>query len=349
MAGVYIKNVIIDDNVKFRSVLDSDAFSIHGLLREDGKFVRFPEAVAKTVSPAVHNVYDVTTGGRVRFVTDSKTIAIKVVLQNINLDSNTTVTGNAGFDVYERRNGKQYFVANFMPPFDVLEKGEYTDVIKAPCEGARELVLNFPMWCGVVDLFIGLEDGAMLEKPTDYTVSTPVVFYGSSITMGKCMTRPGCIYESLLSQQLDFDFVNLGFGGAAKGEQTMADYIAGLKMSAFVLDYDHNAPNADYLKQTQWSFYKTVREKNPTTPILMMTRPKYYLTSDEVKRKEAVMENYERALAEGDKNVYFIPGDTLMDERVRDNGTIDGIHPTDAGFVSMAYVIQPVLKDMLKI
>ncbi len=29
----------------------------------------------------------------------------------------------------------------------------------------------------------------------------------------------------------------------------MIEYIASLDMSAFVLDYDHNAPDADYLKK----------------------------------------------------------------------------------------------------
>ena len=70
---------------------------------------------------------------------------------------------------------------------------------------------------------------------------------------------------------------------------------------------------------------------------------------EEKKRKAAIEENYERALSQGDKNVYFIPGDTLMDERVQDCGTIDGIHPTDAGFFSMACVIAPVIKKILSL
>ena len=33
------------------------------------------------------------------------------------------------------------------------------------------------------------------------------------------------------SRMDDFDFINLGFSGNAKGEQNMADYIAGLDMN----------------------------------------------------------------------------------------------------------------------
>jgi hypothetical protein len=205
------------------------------------------------------------------------------------------------------------------------------------------------MWSGVSELYIGIEKDATLKAPTDYTLSRPVVFYGSSITMGKCVSRPGSTYEGILSQRLDFDFVNLGFGGAARGEREMADYIASLDMSLFVLDYDHNSPNPAHLKETQWSFYKTVRASHPDTPILMMTRPKRRLTENEKQRKAAVEENYKKALAEGDENVYFIPGDTLMDERVQDGGTVDGIHPTDAGFFSMACVIEPVIKKILSL
>ena len=348
MPNIYVKNINIDESkFRFFNIRENKCFSIHGLMHDGIAFRRMPEEVAKTVSPAVHGLHDVTAGGRVRFTTDSKTIVLKVELQNIHLDSNTTLTCNAGFDIYERKERHQYFVGNFMPPFELTDA--YTDFLTLGDKKERELVINFPMCSGVKELYIGIEEDASLCPPTDYTLTRPVVFYGSSITMGKCATRPGCIYENILSQRLDFDFVNLGFGGAAKGEQEIADYIASLDASLFVLDYDHNAPTVEHLKKTHLNFYETVRKANPTLPILMMTRPKYDLTDEETRRLNAVKENYEKALADGDKNVYFIPGNTLMDDFICDGGTIDGIHPTDAGFFSMARKIFPLVKEILSL
>ncbi len=348
MPNIFVKSPLKDDsNIKFYNILENPAFSIHGLIREDGAFVRLPEKVASTLNVNLHKFYSATTGGRVRFCTDSETVVIKAVMHNINLDSNTTTSGNAGFDLYERKDKKQYFLGNFMPPWNI-EDG-FTDFVKLDGKKERELVINFPMRSGVKELYIGLDESASLSSPEDYTVKTPAVFYGSSITMGLCVSRPGCTYESIMSQRLDFDFVNLGFGGGAKGEKAMAEYIAGLDMSLFVLDYDHNSPNPDHLKETQWDFYKTVREAHPDTPIVMMSRPKYYLSEVEKQRKAAIKENYEKGLAEGDKNLFFIPGDTIMNEFVRDCGTVDGIHPTDAGFFCMANTLMPLIKKLLSL
>ena len=55
----------------------------------------------------------------------------------------------------------------------------------------------------------------------------------------------------MVSRYFESDFVNLGFSGNCKGEDLMAEYIASCDMSIFVYDYDHNAPSADYLRETQ--------------------------------------------------------------------------------------------------
>ena len=95
----------------------------------------------------------------------------------------------------------------------------------------------------------------------------PVVFYGSSITHGAAAGRPGNTYENFISQKYNLDYVNLGFAGQAKGEVNMAEYIAGLRMCAFVCDYDHNAPDADYLEKTHYRFYEIIRESILIYPI----------------------------------------------------------------------------------
>jgi hypothetical protein len=210
----------------------------------------------------------------------------------------------------------------------------------------REITLNFPLYYGVEDVFVGLKDGSKLEEASDYLDIPKIVYYGSSITQGGCANRPGNTYESIIAREINVDFVSLGFGGGAKGEPAMAEYITGLDMSLFVLDYDHNAPDPEFLDETHENFFKIVRKAHPELPILMLSRPVYYPKPEEIVRRDIVKKTYENALANGDKNVYFIDGTTLLEE-CKNNGTVDGIHPTDYGFHCMAKKILPVIKEIL--
>jgi hypothetical protein len=94
-----------------------------------------------------------------------------------------------------------------------------------------------------------------------------------------------------------------------------------------------------------------VREKHPDLPILMLTRPrpKHKLIGDVAARQAVVRETYENALARGDKNVWFIPGTELIRDEIADDWSVDGIHPTDLGFFSMADAIAPTLEKMIKL
>ncbi len=71
-------------------------------------------------------------------------------------------------------------------------------------------------------------------------------------------------------------------------------------------------------------------------------------SAEEHERLAVVRATYENALAAGDRNVYFIPGSDLMRD-VKNEGLVDNVHPNDAGFLSMARVIAPVLKKMISV
>ena len=127
----------------------------------------------------------------------------------------------------------------------------------------------------------------------------------------------------------------------------MAHYIAGLKMSAFVYDYDYNAPNVEHLENTHKRMFDIIRKANPNLPILILSRPNPHLNSDEIKRREIVRKTYESAVESGDENVYFIAGDELIMPMFHETALVDYAHPNDSGFVSMAVVIKDTLKKML--
>ena len=211
-----------------------------------------------------------------------------------------------------------------------------------------DFTLHLPTNGKVFKLYIGLTPDSDVESPTPYKYEKPVVFYGSSITQGSCASRPANIYEAVVSRHLDTDFVNLGFGGSCLGEDAVVNYIAGLDMSVFVCDFDHNAPSAEYLKEKHLPIYRTVRAKHPDLPIVFVTAPNIMPDYTwHIPRREVIRKTYETAIAEGDSNVYFIDGETFFDIEDRDMCTVDTCHPNDLGMYLMAKKMIPVLDGIL--
>ena len=337
-------NMIIDtklDNydVEFHNV-ESEPFRIYGIWREGDKFFRIPDAVAQTVSEGVANKASTTAGGRIRFITNSSFIAVKAEYAGTNRIDVTPITATLGFDVYA--DGK--YAATYRVPQDTeTELVGVREIGSTDCD--RLITVNLPTHSSLKSLYVGIEKGASLKRAPDYKYEKPVVFYGSSITHGSCASRPGMIYENQISRMLGTNFHNLGFGGVAKGETEMAEYIAGLDMSVFVLDYDHNS-TVEQLAERHEPFFKVIREKNPNLPIIMISRPGGSRSADTAKRFEIIKRTYENAIKAGDKNVYLINGLEFFGE-LADECMVDGVHPTDFGFHLMAKRIAEVLAPLL--
>ena len=332
----------IGSELIYHSVLNAP-FSLHGLLHDGEMYRRMPRAVADSVNPGVAGLHRHTAGGRVRFITNSPKVAFKARMHNVGKMPHFAFSGSAGFDVYERVDGELRFIKGLVPPI-AIEDG-YSGTIDLGETKTRELLFNFPQYAGVYDLEIGINEGATLEAPAPYTVEKPIVFYGSSITQGACATRPGNSYENILSREFDFDYVNLGFSGHAKGEENMARYIAGLDMSAFVYDYDYNAPNPEHLERTHEPMFKIIREAHPDLPIIIMSRPTYTPDGEWRRRLEIITQTYENAKKSGDKNVYLITGKELTEISKYDT-TVDTVHPTDFGFYSISVALSKVFKKI---
>lgn len=348
------KNFVVETKIEQEGLKFYDAenepFKIYGIFREGDHFRRIPEILAKDVNEGVEILHTNTSGGRVRFKTDSSFIAIKADLGGVCRFPHMPLTGTSGFDLYEKVDGQHIYRRTFAPSIDMEDGYESIQYFKD--KKLREFTINFPLYNNVKKLYIGIDENAALLPADDYTIEKPVVYYGSSITQGGCASKPGSCYQAILSQKLDVNYINLGFSGSAKGEQNIVDYMADLDMSAFVLDYDHNAPTIEHLKATHENVFNTIRAKNPDLPIIILPSPGYTFFQNEpmgddwLTREDIVKRTYDNAIAAGDKNVYFISGSELM-ALVGYNGTVDNCHPTDSGFLSMATAIEPVLKKVL--
>lgn len=347
-----MKNIAdVDKNFKVETKLDKtdikfynikeNPFCLYGLMFDE-MFRRMPESVAKKVNTGIEELHLNTTGGRIRFKTDSPYVAINAVMPNKIHVPHMPQTGISGFDIYVNDRYKKTFI----PPVDM--DGGYESVCNFTGSEMREITINFPIYNNVKDLYIGVAKDAVFEEASSYKYDKKVLFYGSSITQGGCVSRPGLAYVNLLSNMLGFDYVNLGFSASALGETVMAEYIAEQNPDIFVMDYDHNAPTPEHLEKTHETFYKRFRELRPSTPVVMISAPNVRFENENwEKRRGIVKATYENALKNGDKNVYFVDGKMLWGEDDWDLCAVDALHPNDLGHYRMAKYIQPVLEKLL--
>ena len=323
---------------------------LYGVFFDGSVLRRMPGDIAKTVNDGVYNYSAHSAGGRVRFSTDSSFIALKVEYGSGSVPTVNNHCVSYGFDLYRMENGVEIFTAAARPVsgFD-YKHAEYKMLTRNDGKFTA-YTINFPIFTSVKDVKIGIEIGAAIAPGAIYRNELPVVYYGSSITHGAAAGRPGNTYESFISQKYNLDYINLGFAGSARGEQTMAEYLSEMLMSVFVCDYDHNAPNIEHLQETHFAFYETFRKKQPYIPYIMISRPTFFMNpSVNEKRKQIIYESYRKALDLGDQRVFFIDGETLLQGEFMESCTSDGIHPNDLGFFRMAQKIGPVVNHACEI
>ena len=323
-------------------------FSLHGFSEPQLKgepFRRLPEDVARATSDGVAALALNTAGGRVRFCTDSPFVAIHAEMSNICRMDHMAFTGIFGFDLYERAGGEERYVGTFRPSTEI-QRG-FESKLKLREGEMHELTINFPLYNGVDRLFVGLAEGSRILAPRAYAHPVPVVYYGSSITQGGCASRPGNSYQAMITRMLDCDHINLGFSGSAKGEAAIVAYMAKLRMSVFVCDYDHNAPTPEHLRATHLPLYRAIRAAQPELPILLVTKPGHANDPETAQRRAIIRETYETALAEGDAHIAFLDGSTLFEGDMADSCTVDTSHPNDLGFYRMAHKIGAEVSKLL--
>lgn len=346
-ANFHMEFIKVDTEREGMKLYDAKSapFRLYGVFHDGERYRRVPADVAEATNPGVFGHAKHTAGGRVRFTTDSPYVFIKAVYDKAHVMTHMPLSGSSSFDMYVYEDGKEIYNSTFRAPMPEETVGGYEGIRDWGSKQMRTININFPLYNSVDELYIGLDENAVVLPAPDYKYEKPIVYYGSSITQGGCASRPGTCYQGFVSRHFDTNYINLGFSGSAKGEDAIADYIAGLDMSVFVYDYDHNAPTTEHLEATHERMFKKIREKNPTLPVIMMSRPNIRKSSAEHRRNEVIKKTFENAKAAGDENVYYIDGRELALDY---DNTVDGCHPTDYGFKCMAERLILELEKIIK-
>lgn len=333
-------SVETDIDTSDADIFDAKELSLHGVKYIGGRYRRMEEEVAKCVNQGVWDLHAMCAGGRVRFKTDSSFVFIKAEMDGILRMPHIPLTGSSGFDMY----ADKIYAGTFVPPYDMKDGYESKIVLGESKE--REITVNFPTYSQVKELYIGIKKGSSLSMADGYKISRPVVYYGSSITQGGCVSRPGITYQEIISRKFNCDYINLGFSGSAQGEDIMAEYIANIRKSVFIMDYDYNSPTEETLMNTHEKMFLTFREKNPDVPVVMITSPTRMFDPKRAERQRIIKKTYDNAVNRGDRNVYCICGEDMLNYADPQIMTVDGVHPNDFGFWCMAEVLSKTLEKI---
>ena len=324
----------------------SAPFEIKGVYFDGEKFARLPREIADGVNESVEVLYSNTSGGRIRFRTDSERITLTALLPSVCSFPHMPKSGTSCFDLYAENDYRGFFNCDYKQRDDGsgLYEGAATLTIKS--KEIKNITIDFPLYNDVSAVYVSLDRGCRLEAPLPEKYETPVVYYGSSITQGGCASHPGNAYPNIISRRLGTNFINLGFSSGCLVEEKMIKYISTLYMNVFVYDYDHNSQTYQFLEKTHEAGYKKFREGNPTVPIIMITSAD--ISTEREKRINVIRTTYENALKSGDKNVYFIHGDDIYAPVGKEYCTVDKCHPNDLGFFCMANAIEKIIKEILE-
>ena len=258
--------------------------------------------------------------------------------------SHMPATGVSGVDLYVRRDGRWHFLAVGQPARHPTNTAVLVQGLE-PKEAEYRLYL--PLYNGVARVEIGVPEDASFRAATPPGPETkPVVIYGTSITQGGCASRPGMAYPAILGRRLDVPVINLGFSGNGKTEPEMARFLAELDPAAFVLDSLPNLTTAEVGERLP-GFIETLRARHPEVPIVLVENliytdvPFVAARAERVKGSNDLLRKiHEERVARGDRRITLVPAGDLIGHD--GEGTVDGVHPNDLGFLRMADAIEPL-------
>ena len=247
-------------------------------------------------------------------------------------------TGVSGVDLYGRNEtGRWRFIGNASP------KGQITTA-SFDVKPGNDNILYLPLYNGIKSIEIGIpkDKTIAIPKPSAREQCKPIVFYGTSITQGGCASRPGLAAPSIVGRELDVPVINLGFSANGKMEPEMANLIAELDPSIYVIDCLWNT-SIHELKARAEPFIRILRKAHPSTPILLVEDSSFKnIATDKGNFLRTV---YDKLTKEGFKDIYILSNKDMIGDDFE--GTVDGCHLNDLGMMRQATVLINALAPIL--
>ena len=145
---------------------DEVPFEVYGLLphQQDEPYRRIPLQVGKESNIGVEYLSASTTGGRIRFRTNSRIVAISAEWPNLTRMNHMPLSGSSGFDLYVEEKGQAHYAKSLIPSMDSDTKLEAVADLETGKE--RNILMHFPLYQRVDRVRIGLEPQAVVLPST---------------------------------------------------------------------------------------------------------------------------------------------------------------------------------------
>ena len=315
---------------------------------KESPYDRLPISYKEKVREPVWDLSKASAGITVRFHSNSTSINLKWTVLNDFDMPHMAATGIKGIDLYTKYNNKWRYVTtagalvglktyqNKSIPADSINEYE---LIKNMTPEFREYKLFLPLYDGVTKLEVGIDSTASIEKASPSTVK-PIVFYGTSITQGGCASRPGMAHTNIISRKLDVDCINYGFSGNGRMETPIVELISEIDARFYVIECLQNM-DSERVSERVKPLVDIIRTKHPHTPIVLVENMMYttaFLDHTEetrlIQENAALKNEYDKIIKSGTPNIFYIKDN--KDFLVDNEGTVDGVHLTDLGFLRYA-------------
>lgn len=305
-----------------------------------GAWGRLPRKYESRLSEADRMLGADSCGIALRFRTDSKRISVRWRLANAGSfpqDLYMTQMAMGGIDIYEETaEGYRLRLGPQIHGGPAQNAGDGVSELTVPWKPGAVAVIYLPVRGVVESLSVGLDASAKWEvAPHARKGFKPVVVYGTSLVHGGCVSRPGLVFTTQASRQLDLPVVNLGLSGSGKMEMAMCEILAEAEASVYVLECLGNL-EYDELQSRFEPFIRRLRELKPEVPILICEN----INVDHGKWRafsRAVYERLKREDAAAWRDLHYLAREEQLPDD--DDLTLDRCHPNDAGarLVGRAY------------
>lgn len=324
------------------------SFKVNGKAEEiDSKYHRVDTIKYNDLSSNIKKLYTNSAGLFITFKTDAKDIYAKWCVTNSKPRLNLTPIANKGLDIYIKNSVNQWQYAGSK---GTLKECDEVKLLTDLDGTLKEFIVYLPLYDEVKSLEIGVDSSNFIEE-IDNPFTKKILIYGSSIVHGASASRPGMAYPAILSRKTGYNFINLGISGSAKMEKEVVDMLANFEADMFILDCVPNS-SPEQIKERTSYLVKSIRSKHPNVPILMIpsiVREISYFNQqwkNKMHLQNAYWKSEFNALKdEGVSNLYYLDSNTLIGED--HEGTVDGTHPNDLGFMRMVDKILPKVISIL--
>ena len=298
-----------------------------------------------------------SAGIAVRFSSNTHSIGFRWLLKNNFHMVHMAGTGIRGIDLYtyEPSTKSWRFIGTSQPFTASKVSGTSTDAssdkemasvaVRNMSGDVREYLAYLPLYDGVDSLEIGVDSAAVVTTPvsklmtkedqSDLKHHKPFVFYGTSITQGGCVSRPGMAYPAIIGRRVGCESYNFGFSGNGKMNLELLPELTKIDAQAFVIDC---LPNCDpeIINERGYKFISTIAKAHPKMPVYMVEHIQFPKALVDIKTDSLIVADnklwdalYKQFRKEGLNNIRYISNRQLIGSD--GEATVDGVHLTDLG------------------